>query len=1385
MRKHTLTAYRKLIRLFGLFGLLSVFLFPSCEDLQADESEEKSLSSSKTYTVSFKVADAAEDSSSELQRNIYPSKIIVGGLSFLLQGEPIMPPEGYELPAADSETPVDWTGWTKDESRTMDGDTKLLNGIQYPTKEELDKASFNLDSGAWKFLLKAYSNDAYRATDGNGAYTYKGEYSAGDLRLTAVSYVREITAGNNVITFNMTLADDIPDEYKYGSIKLVLNCYLGDNTCSVVGNEKDSDKGITVSLTKYKDKNSETIDDTFNYANIVKTITVGEPTNDASGKVYTPVTYETENTIPKGEYSIFVKIPLVYGKDSGGNPKQTFATFKDTEVVVETGSQSYLNKNLTDLRQRYTIEYKSVEVTHNAQTEADEYRVEDFSYFNEEVDVFEYNPSSKTEVVLPEIVSMTRDDKVFLGWYDSYVETTHKFGKEADRFSPTGLTGTITFWAQWGDLDIYVSEDGDDKTGNGSLTSPYKTLTQAIARIREYPNTNLEWTIYIMGSVTAGTEIKSSGDSAISARKITITGYNTKGKSDNWVGADGLVTSTDEKAVVDVNTNFPVEFSYLTINHNYVYDSEKNTDRLATGNGLVFGTSDMNTDIKVDNVKVFDNVVSQTGGAGISNFMNLTLTNCEISGNYAKEMANNGGAGGGIYSHKKLSLENCLIKSNSASKGGGIYNSNMLELNNCEFISNSVSSGTGGAIHTENSVTISGCKFESNTAGTQGGAIYSTVTGSTTLLPVGGVKVKITGTSFTSNTATSAGGGAIAVYNYGSNSLEIILNSGVVIGGENAGNSSNQGGGIYIQGYSNNTSLTIPEDAVGVKVSYNEASQGAGIYVSCSELNINNGSISCNTASESGGGVYLMDSTVVIDGTVSGNKAQNGAGVYCVNSTFTLTGTLDSNEASGNGGGIYINNGFGAENAIYAINDGAFISNNKAENGGGVYCASEYGSIPVFEMQGGSITENKASSGNGGGVYISGYSYESLSSPFIFRMTKGSISGNSASVSGGGVYIDKSAEMFMSGSAVVGKGASKTATSEGYSNKASNGGGIYNDGKLYLGYDAEITTVESTTTVTPAISTLGNAVLYNFATTKGGGIYNAGEFYFASGSVGYNATETSGYGGGIYNSGNVYMHGDACVGFANTTTFATVDTASNIAGYGGGICNENKYLIGYSDSDTIDSNFSGGIYFNTATFGGGIFNENNNSVLKMAAGYVAWNFSSGKATASAGGGGVYHKAGNFYFFGGAICNNKATAYGGGVDTAGNMFMYGTATIGEKNADPTAVATKTNCSNIARNGGGIYNTGELYLGYSDISSEGKLQEAELQTGVYYNYATDSEEGGGAIYNAKNVKIKSGEILQNSANADEDYTGKKGIVTAENTATTEITEDLISNGSVQSD
>ena len=96
--------------------------------------------------------------------------------------------------------------------------------------------------------------------------------------------------------------------------------------------------------------------------------------------------------------------------------------------------------------------------------------------------------------------------------------------------------------------------------------------------------------------------------------------------------------------------------------------------------------------------------------------------------------------------------------------------------------------------------------------------------------------------------------------------------------------------------------------------------------------------------------------------------------------------------------------------------------------------------------------------------------------------------------------------------------------------------------------------------------------------------------------------------------------------------------------------------------------------------------------------------------------------------------------GGGVYNEGTLFMYGTAVIGEdKNALPTAVEN----SNSAYYGGGLYNAGSVYLGYSGWT-DGIPVEAELTGGIFYNYAVD---GGGAIFNAGTLNIKSGFLSYN--------------------------------------
>ena len=125
--------------------------------------------------------------------------------------------------------------------------------------------------------------------------------------------------------------------------------------------------------------------------------------------------------------------------------------------------------------------------------------------------------------------------------------------------------------------------------------------------------------------------------------------------------------------------------------------------------------------------------------------------------------------------------------------------------------------------------------------------------------------------------------------------------------------SPGRGGGIYWDGYK----LTID----GCTISENEAvvggfqSGGGGIY-SSRDLVMNDCIISRNTANGSfGGGVYVDGGTYTMNsGTISGNTASNdGGGVYIYGigaTSFKMNaGTITGNTASGNGGGVCDQNG--------------------------------------------------------------------------------------------------------------------------------------------------------------------------------------------------------------------------------------------------------------------------------------------------------------------------------------------------------------------------------------------------------------------------------------------------------------------------------------------
>jgi predicted outer membrane repeat protein len=87
--------------------------------------------------------------------------------------------------------------------------------------------------------------------------------------------------------------------------------------------------------------------------------------------------------------------------------------------------------------------------------------------------------------------------------------------------------------------------------------------------------------------------------------------------------------------------------------------------------------------------------------------------------------------------------------------------------------------------------------------------------------------------------------------------------------------------------------------------------RGGGIYNSTGTVTLNNTIVSDNTAASNGGGIFSRSVLNLNDSTVTGNTATSGGGIYNSSGTVTLTGTstVSDNTATNSGGGIYNSGG--------------------------------------------------------------------------------------------------------------------------------------------------------------------------------------------------------------------------------------------------------------------------------------------------------------------------------------------------------------------------------------------------------------------------------------------------------------------------------------------
>jgi parallel beta-helix repeat protein len=170
--------------------------------------------------------------------------------------------------------------------------------------------------------------------------------------------------------------------------------------------------------------------------------------------------------------------------------------------------------------------------------------------------------------------------------------------------------------------------------------------------------------------------------------------------------------------------------------------------------------------------------------------------------------------------------------------------------------------------------------------------------------------------------------------------------------------------GLHITGGENGGVYAITATVVisGNWVSANVAGGGGGLYIRSCNAMLTNNTIVSNTASTVGGGVYLHHSnSTVVGNTIVSNTAMYGGGLVAESGSITLTDNLASaNTATETGGGIYLQ-------VDDARATGNTVTSNGAGNsvGGGFYVNSSYA-----EIDGNTVMSNTADSG--GGLFADG-----------------------------------------------------------------------------------------------------------------------------------------------------------------------------------------------------------------------------------------------------------------------------------------------------------------------------------------------------------------------------------------------------------------------------
>jgi hypothetical protein len=452
--------------------------------------------------------------------------------------------------------------------------------------------------------------------------------------------------------------------------------------------------------------------------------------------------------------------------------------------------------------------------------------------------------------------------------------------------------------------EVYVSRVGEDESGrgNGTSSSPYRTLAKALAKAGRGLNPRAR-TVVVLG---------------------TLDWWNGNDHlNQEYPGReDSIFCLGKTRNPVTIRPEDPANLSAPGVLTGEL-DSGDTRRVLYLGPGA---------DIVLLNMKITKG--RQTGGGVYASGARLTLgSGTTITGNESYDLIS-GGSGGLYMENGVLVMEpGSSVDNNNAYIAGGVQlRMSRFTMKGGAITGNHAVLATGG-------LGIDGCTVEmfvgavisDNTVGIAGDPIGDTCGGASMVFSEFTMH---SGSQITDNTIFGGRGGGL----YVSGESKLVMESGSVVSGNLctfvAGDTiSGQGGGLEVGGRS---SFTMESGAV---IAGNTAGQyGGGVFLGGSSFTMEGGGITGNTAGDYsasqpgyGGGVYVQgaSSFTMEDGIIASNTAgTRGGGVYVVDtgSSFTMKrgtvyGKSPSEAAKKNVAGAEADTGTG--HAVYDARSGA------------------------------------------------------------------------------------------------------------------------------------------------------------------------------------------------------------------------------------------------------------------------------------------------------------------------------------------------------------------------------------------------------------------------------------------------------------------------------